>query len=230
MKNIKFIAIALIVVASYTNQSFAQETITKQKTKSNNTNERTTTTNQLDCKVSIRPTDAGYSIVFDNAIVSPRDAASGLPTGKRMHKPVSFVVSLNDNTIVEVDNTSNMVSGQSSVTTKSTTTTPDVANAPGNPIKGISVKGGRNPRGNQFNKIVVTDGDFSLPPDLEDGEYEMAISIPFRKIEVDWGKDDKSKSYATGRFIIEIDGGACRSIKEKGVSVKSSYDLAPGKK
>ena len=25
-----------------------------------------------------------------HAIVSPRDAASGLPTGKRMHKPVTF--------------------------------------------------------------------------------------------------------------------------------------------
>ncbi len=232
MKKSIFKSVVLILVSCISNQVFAQETVTKQRTKSNNTNGADGSTNQWPIvAVKISPTDNGISIVFDNVIVSPSDASTGLPTGKRTHKPVRFNISPSDNTITEVTSTSAMVSSQASVTTKSTTTTPEVANAPGSPVKGISVKGGRNPGGNQFNKIVVTDGDFSLPPDLEDGIYEMAISIPFRKIEVDWGENDKkSKSYATGRFIIEIDGGACRSIKEKGVSVKSSYDLATGKK
>jgi type VI secretion system secreted protein Hcp len=30
-------------------------------------------------------------IAFNHEIISPRDAASGLPTGKRMHKPVTVV-------------------------------------------------------------------------------------------------------------------------------------------
>ncbi len=211
------------MVSCFSNQLYAQETIAKQKTKSNNTNERDGSTNQWPIlAVKISPTENGIAIVFDNAIVSPRDAASGLPTGKRMHKPVRFNISPSDNTITEVTSTSAMVSGQSSVGTKSTTTTPDPSNAPGNPIKGISVKGGRNPGGNQLNKIVVTDGEFSLPVDLADGEYEMAISFTYQKIEMGTAETKDSKSYVSGRFIIEIDGGACRSIKEKGVSVKST--------
>ena len=211
------------MVSCFSNQLYAQETIAKQKTKSNNTHERDGSTNQWPIlAVKISPTENGIAIVFDNAIVSPRDAASGLPTGKRMHKPVRFNISPSDNTITEVTSTSAMVSGQSSVGTKSTTTTPDPSNAPGNPIKGISVKGGRNPGGNQLNKIVVTDGEFSLPVDLADGEYEMAISFTYQKIEMGTAETKDSKSYVSGRFIIEIDGGACRSIKEKGVSVKST--------
>ncbi|WP_395051332.1 hypothetical protein [Flavobacterium sp.] len=218
MKKSIFISLVLMMVSCFSNQLYAQETIAKQKTKSNNTNERDGSTNQWPIlAVKISPTENGIAIVFDNAIVSPRDAASGLPTGKRMHKPVRFNISPSDNTITEVTSTSAMVSGQSSVGTKSTTTTPDPSNAPGNPIKGISVKGGRNPGGNQLNKIVVTDGEFSLPVDLADGEYEMAISFTYQKIEMGTAETKDSKSYVSGHFIIEIDGGVCRSIKEKGV-------------
>jgi type VI protein secretion system component Hcp len=148
MKNIKIFAIALIVIASYANQSFAQETaILKTRTKSNQSNERSSSNvtpapKEIDayqilktksaqgqhikqailtCRVI--PTETGCTIAFDNvggitggavagkkgydyyksmscfsvnssdnsvSIVSPRDAASGLPTGKRMHKP--FVI------------------------------------------------------------------------------------------------------------------------------------------
>jgi Type VI secretion system effector, Hcp len=146
MKNIKILGIALIVLSSYSNQLFAQETaVLKTRTKSNNTNEKSSgnvipppkevdayqilktksTQGQhikqaiLTCRVI--PTETGCTIVFDNvggitggvvagkkgydyyknmscfsvsssdnsvSIVSPRDPASGLPTGKRMHKPM----------------------------------------------------------------------------------------------------------------------------------------------
>jgi hypothetical protein len=224
MKKPIFISVILLLVSSISNQLFAQEAIAKTRTKSNQTNERTSATNQVDCIVRIKPTDNGVSIVFDNAIVSPRDAASGLPTGKRMHKPVSFVVSPSDNTIVEVSSSSNIVSGQASVTKKSTNTTPEPSNAPSTPIKGIIVKGGRNPGGNiaAFEKIVISDGEFSLPVDLEDGSYEMSISFTYQKIEMGTADTKGSKSYISGRFALEIERGVCRSIKEKGVSVKST--------
>ncbi|MBP6183097.1 hypothetical protein [Flavobacterium sp.] len=225
MKN-PIITVVLVLISSlFSSQLVAQETVTKQKTKSNNTNEKSSSTNQVDCVVRIKSTDTGISIVFDNAIVSPRDAASGLPTGKRQHKPVRFNISPSDNTIVEVkSSSSDMVSSQSSVTKKSTTSAPEPLNSPGNPIKGISVKGGRNPGGNigSFDKIVVTDGEFPLPADLVDGEYEMSISFTYQKIEYTNAEKVNPKSYVSGRFILDIDGGVCRSIKEKGVSVKST--------
>jgi hypothetical protein len=215
------ITIVVVLISCFSNQLVAQESITKQKTKSNNTNERTSSTNQVDCIVRIKPTNNGVSIVFDNANVSPKDAASGLPTDKRMHKPLSFIVSPSDNTIVEVSSSSSMVSGQANDTAKSTTSSGVVSKASGTPIGGIIVKGGKNPGGSQFDKIVITDGEFSLPADLEDGEYEMSVSFTYQKIEMN-NNEKNSKSYVSGRFILEIDGGACRSIKEKGVSVKST--------
>lgn len=218
------ITVVLLLMFCFSNQLFAQETVTKQKTKSNNANEKSSSTNQVDCVVRIKSTDTGISIVFDNAIVSPRDAASGLPTGKRQHKPVRFNISPSDNTIVEVKSSSDMVSGLASVTKKSTTSTPEPLNSPGNPIKGISVKAGRNPGGNigSFDKIVVTDGEFALPVDLADGEYEMSISFNYEKIKWEYNEKVNSRSFVSGRFILDIDGGVCRSIKEKGVSVKST--------
>ena len=42
---------------------------------------------QLQCLVSIVSNEIGCDIVFTNQVKSPRDAASGLATSKRMHKP-----------------------------------------------------------------------------------------------------------------------------------------------
>lgn len=130
MKKINFKAIAFIAITSITSQLFAQETITKQRTKSNNTNERADgnvtaqddwetpnakATGQhikqgiLTCRVVA--TDDGCTIVFENNIVSPRDAASGLPTGRRLHKPFSFVVSASDNSVSEVKSPRDAASG-----------------------------------------------------------------------------------------------------------------------
>jgi type VI secretion system secreted protein Hcp len=217
MKKSIFISAVLMIISCFSNQLFAQETITKQKTKSNNTNERTSTTNQVDCVVRISPTDNGISIVFDNAIVSPRDAASGLPTGKRMHKPVSFVVSTSDNTITEVTSSSDMVSGQSTGKSSSEPTA-TVSKGMYTWIKDSFDKGYKA----TVKSVPFENGEFPLPADCDDGEYEMSVSFTYQKIEWKYNEKVTSKSYVSGRFIIEIDGGVCRSIKEKGVSVKST--------
>ncbi len=222
MKKSIFIRLFLILVFCVSNQLVAQEAILKTRTKSNQTNEKSIATNQLDCVVKIKPTENGCFIIFDNAIVSPRDAASGLPTGKRMHKPVSFFVSSSDKTIVEVKSSNDMVSTQAKSTTKQTTSSEAVSKTTGTPIGGIIVKGGKNPGGKEFDNIVVTDGEFPLPPDLTDGEYELTISFTYQKMEMMNNSDKTSKSYVSGRFIIEIDGSAFRSIRESGVSVKSN--------
>ncbi|MFM9826268.1 hypothetical protein [Flavobacterium sp.] len=147
MKNIKILAIALIVVASYSNQLIAQETITKQRTKSNNTNERSsgnvtpiddwqepkaaaslktrTKSNQTNertagydlkkaTKLRVTPTESGCAISFEYDVKSPKDAASGLATGRRLHKPMTvfYEVSSSDNSVAEVKRPRNPVSGQ----------------------------------------------------------------------------------------------------------------------
>ncbi len=224
MKKPIFVSVVLVIISCVFNQLIAQETITKQRTKSNNTNEKSSVTNQVDCIVKIKSTDAVISIVFDNAIVSPRDAASGLPTGKRLYKPVSFVVSPSDKTIVKVTSSDDMVSDQVKSTIKRTTSSEAVSKTTGGPIGGIIVKGGKNPGGQMavFEKIVITDGEFSLPVDLEDGSYEMSISFTYQKIEMGTADTKGSKTYVSGRFILDIDGGVCRSINESGVSVKNT--------
>ena len=195
-----------MVISCISNPLIAQETIAKQRTKSNNTNEKTTSTNQVDCIVKISPTDNEISIVFDNAIVSPRDAASGLPTGKRIHKPVSFVVSPSDNTIVEA-NTSNQAKGKSSSEPTAT-----ISKGTYTWIKDSFDKGYKQ----SVKSTPFENGEFSLPADCDDGNYDLEISFTYQKIEMN--NNEKSlKSYVSGHFIIEIDGGVCRSIKEKGV-------------
>ena len=176
--------------ASLFAQENARETATKTKG------------NIKDNKVSvvkINSTEDGCSIVVGNEIVSPRDAASGLPTGKRMHKP--FVIT--------------MELGVSSATNKSTeVTNPKAASGKrvaGQPIGGIIVKGGRNPGGNQFNKIVVEDGQFTLPADCPDGEYTMSLSWS-------WGASNSSSSKRCEKsFSLTMENGVCKGITENGI-------------
>jgi hypothetical protein len=206
-----------MIVSCISNQLFAQETITKQRTKSNNANERTSASNQVDCVVKIDPTDNGISIVFENAIVSPRDAASGLPTGKRMHKTVMFVVSPSNNTIVEVKSSSDLASVQAKGKSSSEPTA-SISKGMYNWIKASFDKGDKQ----SVKSTPFENGEFSLPADCDDGEYDLEVSFTYQKIEMNTNEKTNSKSYVSGHFILEIDGGACRSIKEKGVSVKST--------
>jgi hypothetical protein len=214
MKKSIFISVTLLIISCISNQLVAQEMITKQKTKSNNANEKISTSNQVDCVVKISPSDNGCSIVFDNAIVSPRDAASGLPTGKRMHKPVTFVVSPSDNTIVEVQSSTDLA-GQTKEKSSSVPTA-SISKGSYNWIKASFDKGYKQ----SVKSVPFENGEFSLPADCDDGEYDLEISFTYQKIEI--GNEKSSKSYVSGHFMLEIDGGACRSIKEKGVSIKST--------
>lgn len=202
-----------MVISCLSNQLIAQETITKQKTKSNNTNERDGSTNQWPIlAVKISPTENGCSIVFDNAILSPRDAASGMSTGKRTHKPIRFDVNPTDNTIVEVKNSSDLASSQAKGKSSSEPTA-IISKGTYNWIKNSFDKGYKQ----SVKNTPIENGEFSLPADCDDGNYDLEISFTYQKIEMNNNEKVNSKSYVSGHFIIEIDGGVCRSIKEKGV-------------
>ncbi len=169
----------------------------KIKTKSNIKNDKVTI-------VKITGKDGGCSIVVGNEIVSPRDPASGLPTGKRMHKPFIITkemdVSSQDNKVIEIKTPRDASSGL-----------PTGKRMAGGPIGGIIVKGGKNPGGGQFNNIVVEDGQFTLPADCPDGEYSMTLSWS-------WGASNagSSKQFVKS-FRLTMENGVCKGITQSGV-------------
>jgi len=100
MKKKMFFAMVVLGTIIVSSQLFAQETmeVTKTRTKSNQTNEKTMEQSPSVCVGKIRCGDGTCTIDFDQEIVSPRDAASGLPTGKRMHKPFTITKELDKST------------------------------------------------------------------------------------------------------------------------------------
>ncbi|MFM9826267.1 type VI secretion system tube protein Hcp, partial [Flavobacterium sp.] len=136
------ITIALVAITSFTSQLFAQEVSAvapakasydlkkNVKARVSQTDGKTMAADDWDannakaaqgkhfpkatlivCRVT--PTDDGCVVTLESSITSPRDAASGLATGKRMHKPMSVHVSSSDNTVSEVKSPRDMATGQS---------------------------------------------------------------------------------------------------------------------
>jgi hypothetical protein len=67
----------------------------KQKTKSSfSVVDASSSSSQLRESPTKSSTKGSSSVSEESSITSPRDAASGLPTGKRMHKPFSFTTTL----------------------------------------------------------------------------------------------------------------------------------------
>ncbi len=198
----KKILITLVFLATTVSYAtlFAQENARpdqKVKTKSNIKNDKVSV-------VKVNATEEGCSIIVGNEIVSPRDPSSGMPTGKRMHKPFEisheFSVSSSNNELHEVisprEPSSGMASGK---------------RIAGGPIGGIIVKGGKNPGGGQFNKIVVEDGQFTLPADCPDGEYTMSVSWS-------WGASNSGSSKRCEKsFALAMENGVCKGIHENGI-------------
>jgi len=109
MKNIKFLAIALIVIASYSNKLFAQVAAVK----NGPTDFKYDMKKNVKCRVI--PNETGGTIALEYDVKSPRDASSGLATGRRSStKPTTkfFEVSSSSNAVTEVKRPKNPVSGQ----------------------------------------------------------------------------------------------------------------------
>ena len=96
MKKKMFITAVLILWVSFTTQIFAQGVIDGQKgkSKSNLSNNKSIEESPLVCVGKIRCADGTCSITFEHQVVSPRDAATGLPSGKRQHKPFTITKEL----------------------------------------------------------------------------------------------------------------------------------------
>jgi hypothetical protein len=197
MKKKMLMALTVILTVGTSNLLIAQETmeLSKTKTKSNQSNDRSAEQNSLVCAGKIRCGDGTCTIDFDQEIVSPRDAASGLPTGKRQHKP--FVISM------ELDKSS-----------------PDVRESPTKMSAGkasfsdlsimITVKG-------KSTKLSVVNGQFTLPLDGRDNDCDMVVSWS-------WGASQSGSSTGTAgsgisryeaTFNLEVKDGELMASKHK---------------
>ena len=229
MKKSIFITVALFAFTSSTNQLFAQETIAKTRTKSNNTNEKVVEGKHIAVAVLVQQTDSGISINFESSVpssgaasgksskkgydyykaqsfsvsaadnsvsevVSPRDAASGLPTGKRMHKPLS--VSTSDAT---GSNGSGGGSGKVNVQDLS------VSKATFKEFTVTKRCAGKT------TKISCDSGDCEIPTgDCPNGDCAVTA-------EWSWGASQSgSSNRCSVEFSLEIVDGVCHAINTKG--------------
>jgi len=163
-----FIALVVVATASFGSQLFAQEImeVQKTKTKSNQSNDRSIDQNSSVCVGKIRCTDGSCTISFEQEIVSPRDAASGLPTGKRQHKPFVITKELDKSSPVLAKETSGgMGSGKASMSDLSVMVN----------IGGRSIK------------LPVVNGQFTLPSDGKDNDCDLVVSWS-------WGESNSGSS------------------------------------
>jgi hypothetical protein len=196
MKKQIFIAVAFIAATSFTNQLTAQE-VAAAKTAGYDLKK------SVKCRISSSST--GCDVTFTNDIVSPRDPASGLPTGKRQHKPYVFSVSAADNSVTEIksprDAASGLATGKRSA---------EASSISFSKITYEWIKPSWDKK-QAIKKISVEDGEFTVPTDTPDGDYEMIVSWS-------WGATNQSsgKSYSACHFILSLQDGVCMAINTKG--------------
>ena len=190
--------VAFIGATGATTQLAAQATTEtlKTKTKSNQTNEKTAGWNlKENVKGRVSSSATGCDIVFTHEVTSPRDAASGLATGRRQHKPYGFSVSAADNSVEESN------AGSAAKTTGGKVSFSDLSVM-------ITIKG-------KSQKLTVTDGEFSLPTDCPDGVCAMSVSWS-------WGATNTSSKSCAVDFLLEIEDGACKQVNKSKSNVKNN--------
>jgi hypothetical protein len=157
MKKKMFMALVVLIAISMSNQLIAQETmeVTKTRTKSNQTNEKVSDPSKVVCTGKIRCGDGTCTIDFDQEITSPRDAASGLPTGKRMHKPFTITKELDKSAPAPIRESP----------TKSSTGKVSVSD-----ISVILYTKGKS------RTLQVVNGLFNMPEDCDDQDCDLVVS------------------------------------------------------
>jgi type VI protein secretion system component Hcp len=287
MKKSIFITVALFAFTSFTNQLFAQEAALKTRTKSNNTNEKSTGNvtpiddwQQQNAKAAqgqhikeaklvcrVIPTETGCTIevagitggvvagkngksspklsyscsvsVADNSateIESPRDASSGLATGKRMHKP--FVITK------ELDKSSPTLAESAAKGREASAPSVSeiVVTKSGVQASQSSGMGAGKATFKEFTvtkrcdgkttKISCPDGECDIPiDDCSNGTCDLECSWSWGATQQGTSMNSSSSglSRCSVDFVLEIEEGVCHAITKKG-DPRSGYDLAPAKK
>jgi hypothetical protein len=191
MKKQFFMGLAGILTIGLAGQLFAQDAagVKIVKSKSNISNNLVGNAPEETCVVKITSTGNACEIVFTNQVKGPRDAASGMATGKRMHKP--FVITK------EFDKTSPMLARESP--TKQSLGKVSVSD-----LSVMVTVGGRS------QKLSGVNGEFTLPK-FPNGDCDMVVSWS-------WGESNSGSTKRCEVPVkLTIEDGACIAIKENGV-------------
>lgn len=149
-------------------------------------------------------------------VVSPRDAASGLPTGKRTHKPVS-------SSTTSSGNSAEAISPDGSGRTRGRANVQDISMSKVN-VQDLSVSKATFKEftitkrcAGKTTKISCESGDCEIPTgDCPNGDCAVTA-------EWSWGASQSgSSNRCSVDFLFEIEDGACTSmaINEKGLPVE----------
>ena len=186
MKTQIFIALAVLVSVGFAGQLSAQEA-TVNTSRSNIKNNKASMDSPAVCVGKIRCADGSCLISFDQEIVSPRDAASGLPTGKRMHKPFVITKELDKSSSPMVrESPTKMSAGKVSYSDLSVMIT----------IDGHSTK------------LPVVSDQFTLPSDGKDNDCDLVVSWS-------WGESNSGTSIARyeATFNLAVENGEYMASK-----------------
>ena len=186
MKKQVFLVMAVLVTVGFGSQLFAQES-TVNTSRSNIKNNKSSMDSPGTCVGKIRCADGSCIISFEQDIVSPRDAASGLPTGKRMHKP--FVITK------ELDRSSPAAIRESP--TKASTGKVSYSD-----LSVMLTCIGRT------TKLPVINGQFTLPADGKDNDCDLVVSWS-------WGESNSGSSATRyeATFNLAVENGEYMASK-----------------
>lgn len=196
MKKKIVIALTFMATTIISPQLFAQTESRspdqKIKTKSNIKNDKVSV-------VTISSNAAGCTIAVGDRVVSSRDAASGLSTGKRMHKPFVITkeldISSTNNAVTEVTSPRDVATGQASGKASFS----DLS---------VMIQG----KGKSPIALSEEDGEFNIPADCPNGDCTMIVSWS-------WGASNSGSSNRCEKsFTLTMENGVCMAINEKGTA------------
>ena len=188
MKKTSFIAVVFIAATAITGNLYAQENARpdqKIKTKSNIKNDKVSV-------VVVSSTSTGCSIT-----IADRDVATGMATGKRMHKPYVITkeldISSTDNTVTEAISPRDISTGQASGKASFSDISFTIL------VKGKSIA------------LTSEKGEFEIPADCPNGDCKMVASWS-------WGQQNGGSSKRCDKtFTLTMENGVCKGINQSGI-------------
>jgi hypothetical protein len=210
MKRKMFITVVLILSVSFTARVFAQEVMEGQrgKSKSNLSNNKSAEESTVVCVGKIRCADGSCTIAFEQEIVSPPDASSGLPTGKRMHKPFVMTQELDKSSSSPVRESPTKGTMSSAVRESPTNLSGGKANFQDLSIT-VYVKG-------KSRSLPIVNGQFTMPADCPNGECDLVASWSWGESQSgtsSTGTKGSGISHYQATFNLTVDQGIYQASK-----------------